>query len=44
MKRRTLALLLALVTALTLLFAGCVKPANEPEAPAAEPLIYKVIR
>ena len=36
MKRRTLALLLALVTALTLLFAGCAKPANEPEAPAAD--------
>lgn len=36
MKKRTLALLLALVTALTLLFAGCAKPANEPEAPAAD--------
>ncbi len=36
MKKRTLALLLALVAALTLLFAGCAKPANEPEAPAAD--------
>ena len=36
MKKRTLALLLALVTALTLLFAGCAKPANEPDAPAAD--------
>ena len=36
MKKRTLALLLALVTALTLLFAACAKGGNEPEAPAAD--------